>query len=88
MPFFVGALNALCSFQFGLVRLWVCGAKIEIFFFCAWEKNWIFFGKCVFLQSKRMSYGIIRQYGRNKSLNGIGAECGLRKNSIFNAIVI
>jgi len=35
MPFFVGALNALYSFQFYLVRLWVVllGANVRIFSF-------------------------------------------------------
>lgn len=39
MPFFVYAPNALLSFQFGLVRLWVNGGKnrknfLLWFFFC------------------------------------------------------
>ena len=56
MPFFVNALNALYSFQFDLVRLWVVllGAKImknglckekKLFFqhnACGYEKNRIF----------------------------------------------
>lgn len=42
MPFFVVAPNGLIHFNADWLDFVFVGAKIEIFFFCAWEKNWIF----------------------------------------------
>ena len=91
MPFFVVALNALYSFQFDLVGLWVVlsGTNVRIFSFGRWKREenvletTFLFGEygyfCRQERRKNMSYSEMAQLELMNAINSIRSEAELNE---------